>query len=57
MTTIAVVLVGMVIPFSPLAAPLGFVPLPATYFGFLALATATYLGCVEFVKRLFAGLS
>jgi Mg2+-importing ATPase len=50
-TTIAVVLAGLVIPFSPLAAPLGFVPLPPTYFGFLAFATVTYLGFVELVKR------
>jgi Mg2+-importing ATPase len=50
-TTVAVVVVGLVLPFSPFAAPLGFVPLPPLYFGFLALATITYLGFVELVKR------
>jgi Mg2+-importing ATPase len=50
-TTVAVVVVGLALPFTPLATPLGFVPLPPLYFGFLALATVTYLGCVELVKR------
>jgi P-type Mg2+ transporter len=50
-TTIAVVFVGLLLPFSPLAAPLGFVPLPATYFLFLGLATGTYLVLVEIAKR------
>ena len=50
-TTVAVVVVGLVLPFTPLAAALGFVPLPPLYFGFLALATITYLGFVELVKR------
>jgi Mg2+-importing ATPase len=50
-TTVAVVLIGGVLPFMPLASQLGFVPLPATYFAFLAVATATYLVLVEIVKR------
>jgi Mg2+-importing ATPase len=50
-TTVTVVVVGLVIPFTPIAAPLGFVPLPALYFGFLGIATVTYLGFVEIVKR------
>ena len=50
-TTIAIVLVGLLLPFSPLAAPLGFVPLPAMYFLFLGLATGTYLVLVEIAKR------
>ena len=51
LTTTAIVLVGMALPFSPLAGLLGFVPLPATYFLILAVFTATYLGLVELVKR------
>jgi Mg2+-importing ATPase len=52
-TTLAIVAVGLLLPFSPLAAPLGFVPLPATYFVFLGVATSTYLILVEIAKRLF----
>ena len=44
-------LVGAALPFTPLAGALGFVPLPAGYFLFLAGATATYLLLVEIVKR------
>jgi len=51
--TILVVITGILIPFSPLAPPLGFVPLPPLYFGFLGVATITYLAFVELVKRRF----
>jgi Mg2+-importing ATPase len=50
-TVIGTVLVGLVLPYSPLAHDLGFTPLPAIYFAFLALATVTYLALVEFAKR------
>jgi Mg2+-importing ATPase len=50
-TTVLVVLVGMALPFSPLAATLGFVPLPGAYFVFLGGVTVTYLVLVEVVKR------
>jgi Mg2+-importing ATPase len=50
-TTLGVVLAGMLLPFTPLAAPLGFVPLPASFFAFLAMATLTYLAVVHIVKR------
>jgi Mg2+-importing ATPase len=50
-TTVAVVLAGIAIPFTSLGATLGFVPLPGAYFAFLALATAVYLGMVELAKR------
>jgi len=54
-TTILVVLVGIALPFTPLARPLGFVPPPPSYFGFLAVATGTYLVFVELVKRRLMG--
>lgn len=55
-TTVAIVVIGMLLPFSPLAAILGFTPLPAPFFAFLALATLTYLLLVEIAKRqLFSG--
>jgi len=50
-TTVLVVLIGVALPFTPLAALLGFVPLPSGYFVFLGGATLTYLVLVEVVKR------
>ena len=50
-TTLAVVLVGLLLPYTALAAPLGFTPLPGSYFAFLVGATMTYLIMVEFAKR------
>ena len=50
-TTVAVVLVGMILPFSPLASFLGFVPLPLDFFLFLILLTVTYLLVVQVAKR------
>ena len=50
-TTLLVVLIGGVLPFTPIAATLGFVPLPASYFAFVAIVTATYLVLVEVVKH------
>ncbi|MFS8065706.1 MAG: magnesium-translocating P-type ATPase [Byssovorax sp.] len=50
-TTLGVVAVALALPYSPFAALLGFVPLPAGFFLFLAGATLTYLALVEVVKR------
>ena len=50
-TALGVVAVGVLLPFTPLAGVLGFVPLPPLYFAFLGGATLTYLGLVELVKR------
>jgi P-type Mg2+ transporter len=50
-TTVLVVLIGVILPFTPLAATLGFVPLPGAYFVFLGGVTMTYLVLVEVVKR------
>jgi len=55
-TTLAVVLIGLVLPYSPLASELGFTGVPALYFGFLAAATATYLLLVEIAKRKLFGV-
>ncbi len=51
-TTLGIVLIGTLIPFSPFAGKLGFTPLPPIYFVFLAGATLTYLLLVEAGKRL-----
>jgi Mg2+-importing ATPase len=50
-TTLTIVLVGLLLPFTPLASVLGFTPLPAAYFVFLVAATSTYLLLVEVAKR------
>ena len=50
-TTLAVVMVGIALPFLPLATPLGFARLPPGYFLFLLGVVATYLVLVEIVKR------
>ncbi len=50
-TCLAAVAIGIYLPFSPLAGVLGFTPLPAAYFGFVAVATGVYLLLVEAAKR------
>ncbi len=50
-TIVAILLVAVLLPFSPLAHLLGFTALPLGYFAFLLLAAATYLLIVEFAKR------
>ena len=51
-TTVAIVVIGILLPFSPLARILGFTPLPGPFFTFLAISTITYLLLVEAGKRL-----
>ena len=51
-TTVLIVIVGVVLPYSPLAALLGFTKPPGAFFTFLAISTVTYLLLVEFAKRL-----
>jgi Mg2+-importing ATPase len=48
---LAVVAAGLALPYTPLAGPLGFVPLPPLYLLFVAAMTAAYLALVELVKR------
>jgi len=50
-TTLMVVVVGIVLPFTPLNLVLGFTPLPPKYFLFLLGMTMTYLMLVEIIKR------
>jgi Mg2+-importing ATPase len=47
----AVVGIGIILPFSPIAPLLGFVPLPLNYFIFLVCATIVYLGLVQMIKQ------
>ncbi len=50
-TTLLIVAIGILLPYTPLARPLGFTPLPALYFLFLAGMTIIYLLLVELVKH------
>jgi Mg2+-importing ATPase len=52
-STLAIVAVAVILPYTPLAPRLGFVPLPAAYLAFVAVAVAVYLVLVELVKRPF----
>jgi P-type Mg2+ transporter len=51
--TATVMGVGMYLPFSPIGASLGFVPLPAVYFLWLALILTCYCILTQFVKTWF----
>ncbi|GCE11606.1 magnesium-translocating P-type ATPase [Tengunoibacter tsumagoiensis] len=51
MTTLFIVVLGFVLPYTPMAGPLGFMPLPPLYFLFLAAMIISYLLLVEVVKR------
>jgi P-type Mg2+ transporter len=50
-TTLTIVVIGIVLPVTPLATVLGFTRLPASYFAFLVPATLTYLVMVDVAKR------
>ncbi len=52
-TTLACAVVGLVLPFSPLAGVLGFTALPIGFLGILVLMIMTYLGLVEAGKTRF----
>jgi P-type Mg2+ transporter len=51
LTTVSVVLFGIVLPYTSLGALIGFTPLPSSFLLFIAVATGTYLILVEVVKR------
>jgi Mg2+-importing ATPase len=42
---------GVLLPFTPLAPWLGFVPLPPLFFGFLVAMTVIYLAAADIAKR------
>jgi len=50
MTTLLIMGIGAFLPYSPLAAPLGFVPLPGLYWPLLLVTLACYLGLTQIVK-------
>ena len=50
MTTILIMLIGAVLPYSPLAGPLGFVPLPWLYWVLLAGTLVCYVALTQVIK-------
>jgi Mg2+-importing ATPase len=50
---LSIVVLGVGLPYTPLAPWLGFVAPPPTFFLYLAAAVAAYLAVVEGAKRLF----
>jgi Mg2+-importing ATPase len=52
-STLAVMAVTVALPYSPLAAELGFVALPAAQVGVLTLITLLYVGAAELTKKVF----
>jgi Mg2+-importing ATPase len=53
MTTLGIMAIGAWLPYSPFAADLGMVPLPALYWVWIALFLATYAVFTHFVKTWF----
>jgi Mg2+-importing ATPase len=51
--TLAVALVAVALPYSPLARPLAFVPLPLSFLGFVGGVIAVYFLSAELTKRIF----
>jgi len=52
-TSLFIIVIGLIIPFSPLAKPFGFVPLPPSYFVALLGIVTIYLCFVQLVKNWF----
>jgi P-type Mg2+ transporter len=52
-TSLSVMLIGAILPFTPLGAYFGFVPPPAQFYAILAAMVVVYLTIVEVAKRVF----
>ena len=50
MTTILIMLIGAILPYSPLAGPLGFVPLPWQFWPILLTTLLCYVGLTQIIK-------
>lgn len=51
--TLAVVGLTLLLPYTPLRGPLGFVPLPASFLAALLCIVIAYVGAAEFAKKIF----
>jgi Mg2+-importing ATPase len=50
MTTLLIMLIGAVLPYTPLAGPLGFVPLPWQFWPILVATLVCYVGLTQVIK-------
>ncbi len=50
MTTLLIMAIGAYLPYSPLASPLGFVPLPTLFWPLLLLTLICYVGMTQLIK-------
>jgi Mg2+-importing ATPase len=50
LTTVLIMVLGAILPYSPLALPLGFVPLPPLFWPLLLLTLLCYVGLTQVVK-------
>jgi Mg2+-importing ATPase len=50
-TSLVIVALAMLLPFTPLGAAFGFTPLPAGFYAALAVMVLSYLGVVMGVRR------
>src|SRR5262249_40277427 len=53
LTTVGVIIATVILPFTPLALPLGFVPLRASFLVTMLAIVVAYAGAAELVKRWF----
>jgi Mg2+-importing ATPase len=53
LATALVVAVVVVLPFTPLAGVLGFVPMPLSFYGWMLLIVAAYIASAETAKQWF----
>jgi len=51
--TLAIIIIGMLIPYSALGAKIGMVPLPPAYFAWLALTLASYCALTQLMKVIY----
>ena len=51
--TLVVAAIGVWLPYSPLAAPLGFVQLPLAFWGYIAVFLLAYLTLTQVIKQAF----
>ena len=52
-STIATVMITVILPYTPLAQPLGFQPLPTEFLLLLPAIVGLYIICAELVKKVF----
>lgn len=53
LTSASVIAIALILPYTPLAGPFGFTPMPPEYYAILAALTAAYLLLVQAVKQRF----